>query len=94
MARQKGDGKGRLGGRKAGTPNLSTRLNKDKIQAFIEDHWPDFENAMSRIDNPKDQCMIMLKLMEFVIPKMSSVEVKGEAEAPDWMKKIDDIRKK
>ena len=73
---------------------MSTKLGKERIRTFIVNHWEDFEDAFDRIDNPKDQCMIMLKLMEFDIPKMSSVEVKGETESPDWMKKIDDMRKK
>ena len=30
----------------------------------------------------------------FVVPKMASVEVKGEGKAPDWVEKLEALRKK
>ena len=37
--RQKGDGKGRLGGRAAGTPNKITVLTKEIIQEFVAENY-------------------------------------------------------
>lgn len=92
--RKPGDGRGRLGGRAAGVPNNSTKIGKEAIMKCIENNWGLFQENLEAIESPKDFCMVMMKLMEYVFPKMSSVEVKGEAEAPDWMKKIEEIRKK
>ena len=92
--RKPGDGRGRLGGRVAGTPNKATKIGKDAILQLIAKNWVLFEENLEAIESPKDYCMVIMKLMEYVFPKMSSVEVKGDIEAPDWMAKLESLKKK
>lgn len=92
MARQKGEAK--TGGRKAGTPNKFTKVNRDLIQKFIDDKWPDAVKAWENIDNPKEQFAQFVKLLEFIMPKMASVEMKADGKTPDWMLRLEELRGK
>lgn len=94
MARPKDDGRGRIGGRAAGTPNKLTALTKAAIQGFLDDHQEEAWKAWEQIKSPKQKFEMYLKLCEFVIPKMASVELKGEVKTPDWMAKLDSLRNK
>ncbi len=81
MPRQKGDGRGRLGGRAAGTPN------KDKpLKTFLREHslsyfTPDTETGLSQYDmdiaalDPKDRVDAELKLLNYHTAKMQSTTV-------------------
>lgn len=94
MARPKNDGKGRMGGRAAGVPNKITAMTKAAIQNFLDENQEEAWNAWKKIQSPKQKFEMYLKLCEFVIPKMASVELKGEVKTPDWMEKLDSLRKK
>lgn len=94
MARSANDGKGRLGGRAPGTPNKVSALTKEAIQNFLNENQEDAWKAWKSIKNPKQKFEMYLKLCEFVVPKMASVEVKGEGKAPDWVEKLEALRKK
>jgi hypothetical protein len=75
MARQKGDGRGRLGGRAKGTPNKKTQSMRTLLSKFCEDKYEDFIEAYDRIMNPKERCEIYLKAQAFVTPKLNSVDL-------------------
>lgn len=75
MARQKGDGRGRLGGRAKGTPNKTTRSMRALLTKFCEDHYEDFISTYERILNPKERCEVYLKAQSFVTPKLNSVDL-------------------
>lgn len=79
MARKKGDGKGRMGGREKGTPNKKTSQMRELLEKFCYEKYPDFLESFDRILNPKERCEIYLKAQQFVSPKMNAVdvEVKG-----------------
>lgn len=94
MSRKAGDGKGRLGGRVAGTPNKVTSMTKATIQMFLDEHQEEAWKAWEEIKSPKQKFEMYLKLCEFVIPKMASVELKGDSKAPDWLVKLEALRKK
>ena len=68
MARPKGDGRGRLGGRKKGTPHKM-------LASFCADTYDDFVEAYARILNPKERCEIWLKAQQFVTPRLNAVDV-------------------
>lgn len=81
MPRQKNDGRGRLGGRTAGTPN------KDKpLKTFLREHsllyfTPDPETGRSQYDldmealDPRDRVDAELKLLNYTTPKMQATTV-------------------
>lgn len=91
MARQKGDGKGRMGGRAAGTPNKLTREKREMIAAFLDGHWEEFEKSFSQIDDPVRKCQIMIDLLPFAIPKMASVEYKDNSTRKTLQDELDEI---
>ena len=86
--RQKGDGKGRLGGRAAGTPNKITVLTKEIIQEFAANHYEEAFDAWEAIKNPKQKFEMFMKLLEFIMPRMASVEFNPGDSTPDWMLKL------
>lgn len=75
MARQKGDGKGRLGGRAKGTPNKVTIERRARIASFIEGHWDDFTRNYETLDG-KEKCKVIMEMLPFYIPRLTSVEYK------------------
>lgn len=83
-----------MGGRAAGVPNKVTAMTKAAIQSFLDEHQEEAWKAWKEIKSPKQKFEMYLKLCEFVIPKMASVELKGEVKTPDWMEKLDKLRKK
>ena len=94
MARPKNDGKGRIGGRAAGTPNKVTALTKAAIQNFLDDNQEEAWKAWKEIKSPKHKVEMYIKLCEFCVPKMASVEFKAADTTPDWKKRLDELRKK
>lgn len=94
MARPVGDGRGRIGGRAPGTKNKVTRLNKERIQAFLDENSDEAWECWKEIENPKDKFLAYVRIMEFVVPKMASVELTGDKEIPDWMNKLAELRGK
>ena len=94
MARPRNDGKGRIGGRAPGTPNKMTSLTKAAIQSFLDENQEEAWKAWKEIKSPKQKFEMYLKLCEFVIPKMASVELKGDVKIPDWQEKLNALRNK
>lgn len=72
MARQKNDGKGRIGGRAKGTPNKMSSTVKDWISQLIDDNRVQIEKDIKKL-SPKDRLQMFEKLMQYVVPKQQSV---------------------
>lgn len=83
-----------MGGRPPGGKNKVTRLNKERIQQFLDDNSDEAWKCWKEIENPKDKFLAYIRIMEFAVPKMASIELKGDKEIPDWMKKLEEIQKK
>ena len=75
MARQKNDGRGRLGGRAAGTPNKVTGTLKKWINDLINNNRLQMEKDLKKLA-PKDRLIFFEKLMQYAIPKQASQQVK------------------
>ena len=75
MARQKGDGRGRLGGRSKGTPNKITTSVREWIASVIDKNRSQMEADLQALE-PKDRLQVMERLMQYVIPKQKEVESK------------------
>jgi hypothetical protein len=75
MARVKGTPK--TGGRKKGTPNKSTSNLRDWVSTLIESNLEQIE-ADLKILEPKERCLFIEKLMQYVIPKKREQEQEKE----------------
>lgn len=71
----KNDGRGRLGGRAAGTPNKVTGTLKSWITDLINCNRSQMEKDLKNLD-PKDRLMFLEKMMQYVIPKQAAQQVK------------------
>lgn len=80
MARQKNDGRGRLGGREKGTPNKVTGTLKNWITDLINSNRLQMEKDLKKLA-PKDRLIFFEKLMQYVIPKQASQQVKLDFES-------------
>lgn len=90
MARQRNDGRGRLGGRKAGTPNKTTKEVKEWISALLGDNRARFEQSLTNVA-PEDFIKTYMGLLNYVTPKMQAVSLDAtlEAEYKDMEKLLD-----
>lgn len=76
MARQKNDGRGRLGGRQKGTPNKST----SSLREIISEQWRNYQESgqfkkdLDELD-PQTRAVIMERYAQYVAPKMKSVDM-------------------
>lgn len=89
--RKKGDGLGRLGGRKAGTPNKITKEKRELIAKFIDENWDDFQSSFTKIDKPEAKCSIMVSLLPFAFPKLAQVDYKDTTPIKTFKDELDEI---
>ena len=81
MPRQKGDGRGRLGGRAAGTPNKEKPLKTKLREHSLAYYTPDPDTGMSQFDqdlaalDPHDRVDAELKLLNYHTAKMQATTV-------------------
>lgn len=92
MARMKGDGKGQNGGgRKKGTPNKVTKEKREMLAMFIEENFEDFKQSYKDIVDKEKKCRIFLELLPFVMPKLSSVEMKDSVLPKTFKDELDEL---
>lgn len=72
---------GNPSGRKPGTPNKTTEELREMIKSIIETHFDldAIEADLKKLDSDK-RLNLMLKLLEFTIPKLRSTEVTSDLE--------------
>lgn len=70
--RKKNDGKGRMGGRKAGTPNKVTGTVKEWITSIIDGNRKQFEDDLEKLE-PGERVRVISNLLQYVTPKMQSI---------------------
>lgn len=64
----------KTGGRKPGTPNKASTITRDIINEIAEGIRPNITRDLAALD-PKDRLTIWLKLIEFIVPKLQSVDM-------------------
>lgn len=80
-----------MGGRKPGTQNKATILNGEMVQALLDKNAERAQAMLDAIDDPNDFWRVYLKLMEFRLPKMSSVDITDGGAKPDWLAKMREL---
>ncbi|MCM1163395.1 MAG: hypothetical protein NC339_04020 [Muribaculaceae bacterium] len=80
MARQKNDGRGRLGGRAKGTPNKATATLKEWVGLIIDQNREKFNTELNKL-NSSDYVKAFLTLLGYSIPKQQAVNIQTQIEA-------------
>ena len=73
MSRQKNDGKGRLGGRKAGTPNKATATTREWIQQILDENQQTIRDDLKKL-SAKDRVNALLSLIPYIVPKQMAAQ--------------------
>ena len=79
MARQKNDGKGRMGGRAKGTPNKTTAAIKDWLTEVMNGERARFLASLHNLSSD-EFVKHYIALMPYVAPKQQSVDVRATIE--------------
>jgi hypothetical protein len=61
-------------GRPLGVPNKITTNLKDRVNLLIENNFDKLQTDLDTIE-PKDRLSIMLKLIEYVLPKQKETKI-------------------
>lgn len=69
--------KQKTGGRVAGTPNRTTAETKELIQKLVGKELETITELLDKLD-PKERIDVIIKLMNFVVPKQSYIELETE----------------
>ena len=80
MARQRNDGRGRMGGRQQGTPNKATKEAKEWINEILTNGRERFEQSLVQI-TPEEYIKTYMGLLNYVTPKMQAVTLEATLEA-------------
>ncbi|NDV82227.1 hypothetical protein [Bacteroides sp. 51] len=80
MARNKNDGKGRIGGRGKGTPNKVTTDLKTWISTILDNGREQFVLDMGLLE-PAERIRVYTSLVNYVLPKQQAVNVQNQVEA-------------
>ena len=67
-------------GRKKGTKNKNTRLIREAYQKLTEDNLDNMNRWLQQVshDDPAKAMELMLKLSEYIIPKLQRQEITGQ----------------
>ena len=92
--RQKGDGLGREGGRKKGTPNKINKERRELLAKFLDDNFDEFVSCWQAIDDPYKKCSIYNDLIPFATPKLQSIELNNTASKKTFEQELDELEGK
>ena len=70
MARQKNDGKGRMGGRAKGTPNKATTDLKTWVACILDDGRDKFVASLDKLE-PSEFIKVFTGLLNYALPKQA-----------------------
>ena len=76
MAFKKGQS-GNPSGRKPGVSNKITKELRDRIKGFLEGKWSQIEDDFDALES-KDRVQLFEKLLQYVLPRMASMDIEGE----------------
>ena len=78
----------KFGGREKGTPNKQTKEIRNAYKLLIEDNLDNMTKWIKSIadDNPEKAMDIIIKLSEYVVPKLNRTEIKDVTSLEDLLK--------
>ncbi len=76
MAFKKGSS-GNPNGRTKGAANRVTAELRERIKDFLEGQWDKIERDFSTLET-KDRVVLFEKLLQYILPRMSAVDIDGE----------------
>ncbi len=74
-------------GRKKGSLNKNTKAVRDAFQLLVEDNLPKLQKDLDSL-KPIQRLGVIIKLAEFVLPKLRSVAVQNENNMESLMVKL------
>lgn len=92
--RTKGDGKGKTGGRKAGTPNKTTAEAKEFMVELVNGNLDKAQKMLDMIVDPDVWLRHFEKLSEFVVPKKAAVQVTEDSKTSDLRSELAEMTEK
>ncbi len=92
MARRKGDGLGRVGGRKKGTPNKVTAEFREMIKKFATENYKNFIDDWTKITDKEKKCRLYIEMVKFVLPSLSSVSLENNVKVDTTVSRIRQMR--
>jgi len=92
MARRKGDGLGRVGGRKKGTPNKVTAEFREMIKKFATENYENFIDDWTKITDKEKKCRLYIEMVKFVLPSLSSVSLENNVKVDTTVSRIRQMR--
>lgn len=92
--RIKGDGKGKTGGRKAGTPNKVTGEAKEMMVEIVNGNLDKAQKMLDMIVDPDVWLRHFEKFCEFVVPKKAAVQVSDETKISDLRSELEEMTDK
>lgn len=92
--RKKNDGRGRLGGRKKGTPNKATKGLKEVLNRIVEGYFTGLPDstlgsgfpALTKdliAMTPEGRAKMITGLVGYVVPKLQSMSIEDQAKAQE-----------
>lgn len=100
--RKKNDGRGRMGGRKKGTPNKTTAELREALTPIISRYFNGegvgsdaicFEKDIQEME-PLERARAMAGVLPYVMPKLASVEVKDAARPKTFKDELAELAEK
>ena len=73
------------------SPNSTSAPLKELIKDFAIEKWPEFVEAWNNTESNKDKSDLYLKVVNYILPKMSSVDVSGKVEKPAWEDELKEL---
>lgn len=89
MARPKGDGRGRIGGRAKGTPNKVSKERRELISEFLDKEWDNFLKMYNESDR-ETKMKIYMEMIPYTTPKMASIEYKEKVKPKTFKDELDE----
>ena len=80
------------GGRPAGVPTQKNKLLREMIEGFTDNNFDIFAQKMNEVDKPEMYAKLYLELLSFRMPKLKSVDFKGEIKNTTLEEKLKELR--
>ena len=79
-------------GRPAGVPTQKNKLLREMIEGFTDKNFDVFTVKMAQIDKPEMYAKLYLELLSFRMPKLKSIDFKGDIKNSSLELKLRELR--